>query len=98
LEISAGLFVPWMFVWQFRQPRASRFAAVLPPAVFCGPVKPAWLPRWLVGSWHCWHRNGGLSLSRLSLIEPCGLWQSAQFSCTGWCVRTNGPRFSMWHE
>ena len=42
----AVLLVPWMLVWQLRQPRAIRLALV--------PVlTPNWpgLPRWLVGSW-----------------------------------------------
>src|SRR5262245_40059534 len=90
LAISRGLFVPWMLVWQFTQPRASVLAPVLVP------VSEATLPRWLVGSWHDWQSMGWRSLSRLGAVVPCGLWQIEQSSCTGWCVRTNGPRFSMW--
>ena len=48
------------------------------------------------GWWHDWHRNGERTFSSVGLVVPCGLWQMEQFSCTGWCVRTNGPRFSMW--
>ena len=42
----AGLLVPWMFVWQLAQPRATVFLLV--PV----PVSEPTLPRWLVGSWH----------------------------------------------
>src|SRR5882672_2726077 len=87
---SVGLFVPWMLVWQLRHPRAIVFAEVLVPP------SEAMLPRWLVGSWHDWQRNGERILRRFGLVVPCGLWQMVQSSCTGWWVRTNGPRFSLW--
>ena len=83
----AGLLVPWMLVWQFRQPRARVFAPVLVP------VRDPTLPRWLVGSWHCWHRNGWRALSRFGVVVPCGLWQIEQSSCTGWCVHERPALF-----
>src|SRR2546422_6150335 len=27
-------------------------------------------------AWHCWHRNGRATMSRLSWLEPCGRWHS----------------------
>src|SRR5688572_8661196 len=32
-----------------------------------------------------------------SLDEPCGSWQVAQFSRTGVCSHSTGPRISVWH-
>src|SRR5262245_2939348 len=78
LLTSVGLFVPWMLVWQLRQPRAIVLAPVLVPP------SEAMFPRWLVGSWHCWHRNGWRTLSRFGAVVPCRLRQMLQSSCTGW--------------
>ncbi len=32
-----------------------------------------------------------------SFDEPCGSWQVAQFSRTGVCSHSTGPRISVWH-
>ena len=34
--------------------------------------------------------------SMRSLDEPCGSWQVAQFSRTGACSKSTGPRISVW--
>ena len=47
-------------------------------------------------TWQRWHRNGCLATSIRSLFEPCGSWQVAQFSVTGACSQSIGPRFSAW--
>src|SRR4029453_7895465 len=36
--------------------------------------------------------------SMRSFDEPCGSWQVAQFSRTGACSHSIGPRISVWHE
>src|SRR5512140_3315530 len=46
--------------------------------------------------WQRWHRKGRLPASTLSLFEPCGSWQVRQFSRTGACSHSMGPRLSMW--
>src|SRR5574341_1057100 len=84
--VDAGLLLPWMLVWQFTHPRArmtARLVAVPDPRTLPGTV-----PRWLVGSWHSWHRYGGRWRRRAALVVPCGLWQIAQFSWTGGWFRT----------
>src|SRR6185295_14223436 len=73
LVVSLGLLVPWMLVWQFRHARASVMPMPAEVELFEPPVTPATPPRWLVGSWQLWQRNGARTLSRLSFTEPCGL-------------------------
>src|SRR5687768_2535389 len=94
VALFSVLLLPWMFVWQFMQPRATVPSAEL---LVVRPVGswPAWLG-WLVWLWHSWHRNGGRDFNRLAMVVPCGWWQIAQSSCTGGWLCTNGPRFSMW--
>src|SRR5690348_4021958 len=104
-----GLLLPCTSVWQLVQPRAiMKLMGALPALVpvhegGCPAIDPvcpcpiSCATKAPCGVWHCWHRNGGRDLSMFSAVVPWGLWQLAQFSATGSCVCTNGPRFSMWH-
>jgi hypothetical protein len=56
----------------------------------------ATLTAWLQ-SWNSWHRKGARDFSKGAILEPCGVWQLAQSSVTGWCSNRKGPRFSAWH-
>src|SRR5581483_306689 len=89
-----GLLEPWMLVWQERHARPiSRSSGVGPlasPATVCRSLGCP------VMVWHCWHSIGTGSTSSVWLLEPCGSWQVRQFSRTGACSNTNGPRFSAW--
>ena len=39
---------------------------------------------------------GCLTASMRSLDDPCGSWHVAQFSRTGACSHSTGPRISVW--
>src|ERR1039457_6466860 len=49
--------------------------------------------------WHSMHRLfTELRVSSRGLFEPCGTWHAVQPSVfTGRWLKTNGPRFSVWH-
>src|SRR4051794_717732 len=46
--------------------------------------------------WQRWHSIGMRTFSIRSFDEPCGSWQVAQFSRTGACSKSIGPRISVW--
>src|SRR6188508_2718168 len=51
---------------------------------------------WRVATWQRWQSIGIRTVSMRSLDEPCGSWQVAQFSRTGACSHSTGPRISAW--
>src|SRR5205809_8086979 len=46
--------------------------------------------------WQRWQSIGIRTTSMRSFDEPCGSWQVAQFSRTGACSKSIGPRISVW--
>src|SRR3954454_23016330 len=46
--------------------------------------------------WQRWQSIGMRTFSIRSFDEPCGSWQVAQFSRTGACSKSIGPRISVW--
>src|SRR6186713_3608147 len=50
-----------------------------------------------VAMWHRWQSIGMRTTSMRSFDEPCGSWHVAQFSRTGACSNSMGPRISVWH-
>src|SRR3954469_11555759 len=46
--------------------------------------------------WQRWQSIGIRTTSMRSFDEPCGSWQVAQFSRTGACSNSVGPRISVW--
>src|SRR4029453_16216481 len=46
--------------------------------------------------WHRWQSIGMRTPSMRSFDDPCGSWQVAQFSLTGACSHSTGPRISVW--
>ena len=97
-------------MWQLVQLRPCQmFTTFLPPVMFvidgdswppaAGGNTPGWpptapTPPATCGVWHCWHSIGGRALSMAATVLPCGLWQMAQLSCTGACVRIPSLTFS----
>jgi hypothetical protein len=51
--------------------------------------------RMLVAMWQRWQSIGMRTTSMRSFDEPCGSWQVAQFSRTGACSNSIGPRISV---
>src|SRR6187397_88140 len=47
--------------------------------------------------WQRWQSIGMRTTSMRSFDEPCGSWHVAQFSRTGACSNSMGPRISVWH-
>ncbi len=50
-----------------------------------------------VTTWQRWQSIGMRTFSIRSLDEPWGSWQVVQFSRTGACSNSIGPRISAWH-
>src|SRR4051812_27628103 len=46
--------------------------------------------------WQRWQSIGMRTTSIRSLDDPCGSWHVAQFSRTGACSNSIGPRISVW--
>src|SRR6476659_7635473 len=46
--------------------------------------------------WQRWQSIGMRTTSMRSFDEPCGSWHVAQFSRTGACSNSIGPRISVW--
>src|SRR5436190_17590842 len=49
-----------------------------------------------VAMWHRWQSIGMRTASMRSFDEPCGSWHVVQFSRTGACSHSMGPRISAW--
>ena len=66
-----------MATWQSLQDR--------PITNFCwGAIGPYGLDTCPDSLWHCWQSRGFASFSIASWFVPCGSWQFAQLSSTGW--------------
>src|SRR6187397_1024090 len=50
----------------------------------------------LLAMWQRWQSIGMRTTSMRSFDDPCGSWQVAQFSRTGACSKSVGPRISVW--
>src|SRR6185436_9528324 len=49
-----------------------------------------------VATWQRWQSIGIRTASMRSFDDPCGSWHVAQFSFTGACSHSIGPRISVW--
>jgi hypothetical protein len=74
----------------------------LPGGAVCTPFSVEKLspdPKWPDPlKWQFQQRLGSFWTRRRLWFDPCGAWQEMQSSRTGACSKTNGPRFSAWHE
>src|SRR6185436_21147994 len=50
----------------------------------------------VLAMWQRWQSIGMRTTSMRSFDEPCGSWHVAQFSRTGACSNSIGPRISVW--
>ena len=82
-----------MFEWQFTHDRPNiRLLLFVGDRVVVVDASPDAC----VATWQRWQSIGMRTTSMRSFDEPCGSWHVVQFSRTGACSHSIGPRISAW--